>query len=143
MRNFFSQMYRKLPSWNKVKNNGIPEIIIGSSILLYVSYDYYRNKNLEDTRLNMIQTIDDEQRRLYKSMKIESNMFYKNKQELYSCELIHPLHLSFDGYKCLSNVEVGDIVLVFEEKVGPNNMYHFCKFNNEYGLIPMVNLRNV
>ena len=40
-----------------------------------------------------------------------------------------------DGYKCLHNVKVGDVVQVVEEKAGPEDEYCVCRFEAENGEI--------
>lgn len=53
-----------------------------------------------------------------------------------------------DGYKCLHNVKVGDVVEVVESRAGPDDVYSVCRIEGENGEIsvgwfPTVDLEEV
>lgn len=55
---------------------------------------------------------------------------------------------TMDGYKCLHNVQVGDVVEVVEEHAGPEDEYSVCRFETKDGEVyagwfPTVDLEEV
>jgi len=56
----------------------------------------------------------------------EMEEWLNKKNSLFDC-VVRTAPASLDGYKCLKGIEVGDIVEVLEEKVGPGNMYNLCR----------------
>ena len=55
-----------------------------------------------------------------------------NKTILFQCT-VKRIPLKFDGHKCLTGVNVGDVVDVLEEGVGPGGMYNLCSVNGKEG----------
>ena len=45
---------------------------------------------------------------------------------LFQCKIAF-VEPSLDGTKMLANIRVGDVVEIFEAKVGPNEAYHLCR----------------
>ena len=47
---------------------------------------------------------------------------------LFQC-VVRRVPSSFDGHKCLTNVNIGDVLNVIEERVGPGGQYHLCSMD--------------
>ena len=109
------------------KNNGVPEMIIGTTILALVGIDTLLQQQQEASKQEIILNLksamrNDEARDKEKSI---SDISSKRKT-LFEC-VIRRIPKYFDGSKCLMNVEVGDKVSIIEERVGPDGMYHLCR----------------
>lgn len=120
------------PNW---KQNGTPEIIIGTTILVLLGVDHYlQNKQDESRRglMRQLQTIirEDEiaekERHQQQQMKTDDDV--TDMKSLFTCT-VRRLPKYFDGSKCLTGVKVGDQVSILQENVGPGGMYHLCRMD--------------
>lgn len=56
----------------------------------------------------------------------------KNDKVLFRC-VVRMVPPNFDGHRCLTGVEVGDVLNVVEEGVGPGNQYNLCSIDRGAG----------
>ena len=134
------------PNW---KNNGTPEIIIGTTIITLLGVDYYLQKQQDQSRQEIINALDiaikrDEARET--KAEIEGKGKDQSTEKLFEC-VVRRIPKYFDGSKCLMGVEVGDRLSVLEERVGPDGSYHLCKLErlkkNGVGWFPMSCLEKI
>ena len=111
------------------KRNGTPEMVFGSTILFLLGLDYYLQQKQEETRLNLKSQLQSIVRSDHQQDHDENWDSNKKMLTLFQCAVRRLPDANFDGYKCLSSsvLELGDIVDVLEEKVGPDKMYNLCR----------------
>ena len=137
MRARLRQLYQKFPtSIQNLFHNGTPEILLGSSILFYVSYSFYMDNQQSKTRQRIL--LDD----MIMQQKQQLNEETSTKT-LYSSKVIIPIPASFDGFKCLVGVQLNDVVDIIEEDVGPGNRYHLCRLDSKIGWLPNSYLKRI
>ena len=111
------------------KRNGTPEMVFGSAILFLIGLDYYLQQKQEETRLNLKSQLQAIVRSDQQQDHDENWNSNKKMLTLFQCAVRRLPEANFDGYKCLSSsvLQLGDIVDVLEEKVGPDKMYNLCR----------------
>lgn len=155
---FSSSSSKSSKNW---KQNGTPEIIIGTSILSLLLVDSLIQKYNENTstlsRKAIIRELEvaiKEDERLQKNDFLKKQTFSTKSTSSNSTDPImgtrHPLidvngkecvtlykcqimkiPKYFDGTKSLKNVQIHDIVQVVQEFVGPDSTYHLCRINRK------------
>ena len=112
----------------KLRRNGTPEIAIGSIILTLAGIDYVLQGRNEDQRKEMYRQLEREVRRDEVATREEDKRILSQglaTRSKFKC-LIRRVPENFDGHKCLTDVQVGDVVNVIEEGVGPGGQYNLC-----------------
>lgn len=75
---------------------------------------------------------------LQSQISIDATSFHKQTKELlkkqkkeilFQCK-VKRLPVKFDGHKCLTGVQLGDVLNVMEEGVGPGGLYNLCSVTN-------------
>jgi hypothetical protein len=157
-RRFFSSSRHSPPpsssskSFSNWKQNGTPEIIIGTTILSLVFIDTliqkYNDNASSLSRKSVIRelelAIQDDKRKQKENLNNNSNnsdqenmsnitsshplidLNGKEHVTLFKCEIMK-IPKYFDGTKSLKNVKVNDVVHIIQEFVGPDSSYHLCK----------------
>jgi len=125
-----------------LRNNGTPEIVFGSVILILLAADRFLQAQQRDGRERMMRLMEREIRldaaggndgRHEYRTEGEVLKSFDDREEspmLFRC-LVRRTLRNFDGTKCLTNVKVGDVVEVLEEGVGPGNAYNLCRIRSE------------
>lgn len=119
-------------SWSSCWKDGTIEFAVGGLMITALAIDQvlqYQERLERNTIMNEIHnatrvgSVDDE---------AEMEEWLNRQNPLFDC-VVRTVPFSLDGYKCLKGIEVGDVVEVLEEKVGPGNMYNLCrrKINRE------------
>jgi len=117
---------------NNWRRNGTPELLFGFTILILLGVDHFLQREQEQTRLdlkNQMRTlVREDQKSEYESNQ-QNHDQHKTASALFQCKIRRVPPEYFDGYKCLSShlIQVGDVVDVLEEQVGPDKMYHLCR----------------
>ena len=61
-----------------------------------------------------------------------------DKDILFQC-IVRRIPMNFDGHKCLTGLEVGDVLDIVEEGVGPGGVYNLCiKRDNKDGELDRI-----
>eukprot|EP00979_Chaetoceros_neogracilis_P019158 scaffold11873_cov297-Chaetoceros_neogracile.AAC.1 len=107
------------PKW---KQNGTPEIIIGTAIISLISIDYYLQTQQDESRRDIMSTLqqtirNDEQKEQKKDAEADSEA--KVMESLFQC-VVRKAPKFFDGSKSLMGIQIGDEVSVLKERVGPD-----------------------
>jgi len=118
------------------KRNGTVELVIGGTILALLGADQF----LQTRQTNERETIKDQLKLAIhvdqQSANLKSNgsssLADKDNLALFQCTIRRKPKF-FDGTRSLMNVEVGDVVDVLEESVGPEGMYNLCRTRRESG----------
>jgi len=106
--------------------NGTPEIIVGTVLLLGACAEFYL-QGQETTEKERLMMEMHEMTRHGSIEDMEEMEDWLNRQNpLFDCT-VRRLPLNMDGYKCIQGVKVGDVVEILEEKVGPEEMYNLCR----------------
>ena len=111
-----------------LRQNGTPEIAIGSVVLALLGIDYILQVRNDTQREDMYRQLErgvrhdeaisrEEDRKM-----LSQGMATKSK---FKC-IIRKVPPNFDGHKCLKDVKVGDVISVIEESVGPGGQYSLC-----------------
>ena len=123
-----SAFRRRLGEW---KRNGTPEIAFGVFVLALAGVDHFLQERNRQHRQSMHRQLgrdvrlDEEMRREKERETIDEAVVGKS---MFKC-IIRKVPQHFDGHKCLTNVEVGDVVDVIEEGVGPGGQYNLCSID--------------
>lgn len=137
------------PRLKDLKQNGTPEIIIGTGLLSVFAYDYYLQN--PDSRDEKNEKSPDEIRRGFEAKRqildrlrddierdaakvdfgVRRRLSDDDDDEggeniLFSCRVVR-VPAFYDGYKSLQGTRVGDVVQVLKENVGPSGHYHLCR----------------
>lgn len=121
-----------------LKSNGTPEILFGSTILLLALVDYILQQNQNDIHNNDDIIKSQMMADLQSQISTDATSFHKQTKEklkkqkkeiLFQCK-VKRLPVKFDGHKCLTGVQVGDVLNVIEEGVGPGGLYNLCFVKN-------------
>ena len=111
------------------KQNGTPEIIIGTTIFVLVGVDNYLQKQQEASRqeimLNLKTAIRHDETK-EKQKEEDQVSIPPHKVKIFDC-IVRRIPKYFDGNKSLMGVNVGDRVSILQESVGPDGMYHLCR----------------
>mmetsp|Transcript_40266 Transcript_40266/g.45821 ORF Transcript_40266/g.45821 Transcript_40266/m.45821 type:complete len:206 (+) Transcript_40266:119-736(+) len=127
--NNFKNPVKPVIDWAKEReffsNGNFEFCLFGGFVLmcLYDQFEQYREKNVRET---MILEIEELTRRGGVDDMDEMEEWLNRKPHLFDCT-VRRLPLNLDGYKCIKGVEVGDVLEVLEEKVGPDEMYNLCR----------------
>ena len=111
----------------RLRSNGTPEIIIGTTILIVAGIDYTLQKRNDDDRTEMM-------RELERKVNVDAEITRKEMdgkmklKTLFKC-IVRQVPPSFDGHRCLTDVQVGDVLDVLEEGVGPGRQYNLCSID--------------
>lgn len=113
--------------FGRLRSNGTPEIIIGTTILIVAGIDYTLQKRNDDDRTEMM-------RELERKVNVDAEITRKEMdgkmklKTLFKC-IVRQVPPSFDGHRCLTDVQVGDVLDVLEEGVGPGRQYNLCSID--------------
>jgi len=125
------------PTW---KQNGTPEIVIGTTLLTLLGIDYYLQKQQDASRKDIMVSLqsaikhDETEKDTARETDLEKE---KDMDKLFDC-IVRRIPKYFDGSRCLMGVEVGDQVSILEEGVGPDGMYHLCRMQKAESDAPVV-----
>lgn len=117
---------------HSLKSNGTPEILLGSTILLIASIDYTLQQRDTTNKSQMMEELQAQVSFDAKQLEMDNKKLYKKEKPtiMFTC-LVKRVPPNFDGHKCLVGVEVGDILNVIEEGVGPGGQYNLCFVKND------------
>ena len=140
----FRQTWNKVPSRIRDQfSNGNLEFVIGGSLLTFAGYAYWEEQQRQNQMMR-IQPNDasksgalrnDLRKKYLESLKEEERVRkemidkYKTSSVLFQCEVMVAFPL--DGQKGLQGAELGDILDVLEEGVGPDGSYNLCRFSGD------------
>ena len=111
---------------SRLRQNGTPEIAIGSLIIAVVGVDYMLQLRNDQHRQDTVKQLEMEVHRdAILSRKEDQELITKGLEPKFKC-VIRAVPDQFDGHKVLRNCKVGDVVDVIEEGVGPDRMYNLC-----------------
>ena len=131
MKRWMTDQPSNKPNW---RQNGTPEIVIGTTILTLLGVDYYLQSEQEKSRQEIMSqlqnTIQQDEMKEKERSDLPSEEETKAMKSLFTC-IVRRLPKYFDGSKCLMGVQVGDTVQVLEEHVGPDKMYHLCRLEKQ------------
>mmetsp|Transcript_24736 Transcript_24736/g.36849 ORF Transcript_24736/g.36849 Transcript_24736/m.36849 type:complete len:193 (-) Transcript_24736:415-993(-) len=118
---------------SKLRRNGTPEIVFGVTLLGLLMVDQLlRDKQMDERketvrRLQEVMDADDER---LKNEVAEEREDTLSRPTMFKC-VVRQVPAMFDGPRCLTGVENGDIVDVIEERVGPDGGYNLCRYSGE------------
>ena len=134
------------PNW---RNNGTPEIVIGTTILSLLLVDQLLQMyNMDENSVSkkaviyeLERAIENDQLALKRSTNNNANdvsitshplvgLDGKELASLYKCQIMK-IPKYFDGTRSLKNVEVDDVVQILKEFVGPDSNYHLCRIEKK------------
>eukprot|EP00986_Skeletonema_menzelii_P018546 scaffold26656_cov149-Skeletonema_menzelii.AAC.11 len=123
----FSPLRERL---RELRRNGTPEILFGGLVLAVVGTDYYLQQRNDQQRSEMIRQFEEEVKQDEEISRKEERELINNNggagmKSLFQC-VVRKVPQQFDGHKCLTNLNVGDVVNVLQEGVGPDNKYNLC-----------------
>ena len=121
-------------TWKRLRSNGTPEIVFGAGLLTLLAADQLlqsqqeaQHKSDREAVFKRLQHDVDadmtKERSKGHSLSLEEE---SSKPSLFQCRVM-AVPKYFDGTKSLMGVEVGDIVDVLEEQVGPGGTYNLCR----------------
>jgi hypothetical protein len=112
----------------ELRRNGVPEIVFGSVILAVAGIDYVLRMRSDKPREEIYRQLERAVRRDEATTRKEDVRMLDEgiaNTSKFKC-IIRRVPQNFDGHKCLQNVNVGDVVEVLEEGVGPGGQYNLC-----------------
>lgn len=115
---------------SNIMQDGTIEMVIGGTLLTAVVVDrvlQYQQNQQRDSLMNELRSSDSRS-----SADLQELEEWYNMPALFDCT-IRKLPLNLDGYKCLTGVNVGDVIEVLEEKTGPGDMYNLCRTLDKKG----------
>jgi hypothetical protein len=105
-------------------------MVVGGALLTAVAIDRLLVYRQDQDRDQFMDQLRNETRSPDDLQEMEN---WYNMPSLFDC-VVRKMPLNLDGYKCLAGAEVGDVVQVLEEKVGPDGMYNLCRKVNNKGI---------
>ena len=121
-------------TWKRLRSNGTPEIVFGAGLLTLLAADQLlqsqqeaQHKSDREAVFKRLQYDVDadmaKERSEGHTLSLEEE---SSKPSLFQCRVM-AVPKYFDGTKSLMGVEVGDVVDVLEEQVGPGGTYNLCR----------------
>lgn len=121
-------------TWKRLRSNGTPEIVFGAGLLTLLAADQFlqsqqeaQHKSDREAVFKRLQHDVDadmaKERSEGHTLSLEEE---SSKPSLFQCRVM-AVPKYFDGTKSLMGVEVGDVVDVLEEQVGPGGTYNLCR----------------
>lgn len=121
-------------TWERLRSNGTPEIVFGAGLLTLLAADQFlqsqqeaQHKSDREAVFKRLQHDVDadmaKERSEGHTLSLEEE---SSKPSLFQCRVM-AVPKYFDGTKSLMGVEVGDVVDVLEEQIGPGGTYNLCR----------------
>jgi len=118
----------------RLRSNGTPEIVFGAGLLALLAADQLlqsqqeaRHKSDREAVLQRLQyDVDADMAKERSDGRALSMEEESSKPSLFQCRVM-AVPKYFDGTKSLMGVEVGDVVDVLEEQIGPGGTYNLCR----------------
>lgn len=131
--------------WHLWRQNGTLEIAIGSTLLGLILVDQvlqYRQDQQRNQLMHLLQ-MDANSYNRADNEEQQKQRHAEQLPTLFRCTIRRLPNL--DGSKTLNTVQIGDVVEVLEEKVGPGEMYNLCRntSNEEVGWFPTICLEKM
>lgn len=99
----------------------------GISVLLVDQYLQMTQKETDESAEDMVRVIQQESARI----KMKLYQQYKDAPALYRATVTHE-YKGMGGSHGLQNVQVGEVVEILQENVGPDRHYHLCRTTHGY-----------
>ncbi len=111
------------------KQNGTPEILVGTAILVLVGVDKYLQRQQEVSKREIMLSLKAAVQKDEANCELtngDRDLTSSQNEQLFDC-VVRKIPKYFDGRESLKGVNVGDQVSVLQERVGPDGMYHLCR----------------
>ena len=115
---------------SRFAQDGTIEFVLGGTLLAIVAVDQLLQYQQNQGREEFLNQLRNERTRSPEDLQ-EMEDWY-NMPAIFDC-VVRKMPLNLDGYKCLTGVDVGDVVQVLQEKVGPEDMYNICRKVDDKG----------